>query len=182
MSRQTPRTSIESPASTDAKNYVAAPTGVTNEQEYDDIGQQATRVMSSTGPARESLDRPVLDKVSETPMDGEYIAMMSFLREKVKIQIAESADDQAEQVFEINVNGHLEFFRRGETKVVPRYIVDRMLRLKETRFKQTEVYDKEGTKSYAHIPVTTLKYDFAIVGDANPLGEAWRKAVRAEVG
>lgn len=182
MRTKEPRYEQPSQQTANAKEYVAAPTGVNNQSEFADIGQQSERVLRSTGDASQALDRPVLEKVSESPMDGEYIAMMAFLREPVEIKIAENGDEQAEQVFEINVNGRLEFFRRGETKVVPRYIVDRLLRMKETRYMQKEVVNADGVKDIVHPTVTTLKYDFAITGDRNPLGKAWARAVRAEIG
>lgn len=181
MTRATPRTSIAAPTDTDARNYVAAPSGVTTQQDMDDIGQQEPRMLRSTGDAKDALDRPVFEKVSEVPMDGEYLAMMQFLREPVEVQIAENGDPEAEQVFEVNVNGRLEFFRRGEVKTVPRYIVDRLLRLKETKYRQ-KLVTVDGIQQYQHIPVTTLKYDFAITGDRNPLGKSWAQAVRAEIG
>ncbi len=182
MTRATPRTIAAAPTSTDAKDYVAAPSGVLSQAEFDDIGQQDNRLLRSTGDSSEALDKAVLKQVSEGPMDTDYVEMMAFLREPVEIQIAENGDERAEQVFEVNVNGDLRFFRRGEIKTVPRYIVDRLLRMLETRYRQKEVVNAEGIKDILHIPVTTLKYDFAITRDSNPLGRSWAQHVRNEIG
>lgn len=170
------------PKTTQAKDYVAAPTGVQNQGEMGDIGQQEERTMRSTGPASESLDKMNLTKISDQPMDQEWMDMMAFMNEPVEIQIAETPDESAAPVFEININGRLELFRRGETKTVPRFFVDRLLRMKETRYTQKEIVNGEGIRDMVQIPRTVLKYDFAITKDANRLSRDWQRAVRAEVG
>jgi hypothetical protein len=82
----------------------------------------------------------------------------------------------------LNINGRAEFFRRGETKTVKRFFVDRLMRLKVTVFGQESVINKEGIKSYVYPGSTGLKYDFAIMRDDNPLGASWEKAVLQERG
>lgn len=189
MARQSAKTlaataaaaALSTAAPSQASNYVAAPTGQTLASEMD-IGSGPARVMSSTGPARESLAPNKLVKVSEQPMDQEWLDMMAFMEEDVEIRIAQTSDKNAEPVFEITINGKLELFRRGETKTVKRYFVDRMMRMKETRYEQKEVFDSEGIRQYVHNPVTSLKYDFAITRDDNPHSKAWQRAVLAEQG
>lgn len=74
----------------------------------------------------ESIKEPgVIEKVADQPFDKDRMAMLAFMDESITIRIATSTDRNAEQVFELNINGHLEFFRRGETKTVKRYFVDR---------------------------------------------------------
>ena len=147
-----------------------------------DIGVGNERLMKSTGPAKESLAPQIYSKVSEQPYDDEKMAMLAFMNEPVEIRLGTSGDPNAEQVFELIINNKLEFFRRGETKTVPRYFVDRMMRLKETRYSQKEVLNAEGIKDIIQIPITSLKYDFSITRDANPIGKAWERAVLAEPG
>ena len=108
--------------------------------------------------------------------------MLAFLNEPITIRIGTSTDKNAEQCFEININGRLEFFRRGETKTVKRYFVDNMLRLKQTVYTQKEVINAEGIKDILNIPHTALKHDFAVVRDDNKLGASWLNAVMAEAG
>lgn len=147
-----------------------------------DIGQGATRVLKSTGDAKDALDTPMIARASDHPMDGEKMAMLAFMNEPVTVRIGTTTDKNAPQVFEINVNSNLHLFRRGETKTVPRYIVDRMLRLKQTVYSQKEVINAEGVKDIIHIPHTALLYDFSIDRDPNPLGKSWQQAVLAEAG
>ncbi len=176
MSREIPRM-----PSTEARHHPVAPSGATNVSEKD-IDQGESRLMKSTGPAEKSLDVVENIKVVERVYDNEKMAMLAFMEEPITVRIATSTDKNAAQCFEINVNGRLEFFRRGETKTVKRYIVDRMLRLKETVYTQREVLNKEGIREYIHDPHTGLKYDFAIVRDDNKLGPSWERAILAERG
>lgn len=146
------------------------------------VEQGNARVMRSTGDAKDSLDPLELIQVADKPLDPEHTAMLAFMNEDVRIRIGTTTDKNAEQVFEICVNGNLEFFRRGETKTVKRYIVDRMLRLKQTVYSQQEVINAEGIKDILNIPHTALKYDFSIEHDASPHSKAWMNSVLAERG
>lgn len=189
MARQSAKTlaaaaaaaTLSAGAPSQASSYVAAPAGQTLASEMD-IGSGPTRTMSSTGPARESLDKNKLVKVSDQPMDEDWMAMMAFMEEMVEIRIAETTDPQAERVFEININGKLELFARGETKTVKRYFVDRLMRMKQTRYTQKEIIDGEGVKQIVNIPHTSIKYDFAITRDDSPHSKAWQRAILAEQG
>ena len=154
----------------------------TEETSQQDIGQSNSRLMKSTGRGKDSLEPSILARVSDQPLDGEKMAMLEFMNEPVTIRIATSTDPNAEQVFELNINGKMEFFRRGEQKTLPRYFVDRLMRLKVTTFSQKETTNAEGIRDYLHIPHTGLKYDFAIIRDDNKLGRSWERAVLAEHG
>lgn len=147
-----------------------------------EIGQSPSRLMKSTGDAKDSLDENSVIKVMEQPYDDEKMAMLAFMNEQVTIRIATTTDKNAAQVFEVNINGKLKLFKRGETYTVQRYFVDRMMRMKETVYTQREVINKEGIREYIHDPHTGLKYDFAIIRDDNPLGKSWERAVLAEPG
>ena len=147
-----------------------------------EVGQGPSRLMKSTGDAKEALDRDSVIKVMEQPYDKEKMAMLAFMNELVTIRVATTTDRNAEQCFEINVNGHMHFFRRGEEKTVPRFIVDRMLRLKPVVYTQREVVNAEGIREYMHDPHTGMKYDFSITRDDNPRGRDWQRAVLAEPG
>jgi hypothetical protein len=164
-----------------ANTYTAAPSGQTLVSEMD-VGSGPSRTMSSTGPARQSLERNTLAKISDQPMDEDWMSMMAFMEEMVEIRIGETTDPQAERVFEININGKLELFSRGETKTVKRYFVDRLMRMKQTRYTQKEVLDEQGIKQMVNIPHTSIKYDFAITRDDSPHSKPWQRAVLAEQG
>lgn len=144
------------------------------------VGQDGTRTLKSTGEARKALSRKQSEVIDDRPVDAEKLAMMTFMAEPVTIRIATTTDKNAEQVFEVNINGKLEFFRRGETKTVSRNFVDRLARLKTTIYSQREVINHEGIKDIVYDEHTGLKYDFAVVRDDHPRGAEWLKHVLAE--
>lgn len=125
------------------------------------------------------VGKPKLVDVAERMPDQEKLANLAFQAEMVTIRIGTSTDKNAEPVFELNINGKPFFFRRGEVKTVPRYVVDHMARMKTTSFVDKEVFNDEGIKQILHVPHTALKYDFGIVRDDNPMGERWLKATLA---
>lgn len=145
--------------------------------------QNEPRVLQSTGDAKDALKSDtVLLPATERLGDPEKEAMLKFLAEPIDVRIATSSDKQAEQVFEVGVNGRIYFFRRGEVKTVPRFVVDRLARTKITGYRQEEVVNKEGVRQIVNIPNTSLRYDFSVVRDDSPYGEAWLKSVLAERG
>lgn len=163
------------------RTRIVAPSGEKMASDYD-MTEGATRTLKSTGAAADALSENVIERVGEMALDSEHTKMMAFMNERVRVRIGTSTDPNAEQVFELIVNGKTELFKRGETKTVPRYYVDLLARLKETGFENKEVINRDGERSYAYVPRTALKYDFAVVGESNPLGDSWLAHVIAEQG
>ncbi len=136
------------------------------------VGQDASRTLKSTGDAKEALSEAIIEPVDK-PVDMEHLEMLKFFAEPVTIRITTTTDKNAEQIFEITVNGRREVFKRGETKTVPRYIVAKMASMKETIYTQREVVNNEGIKDILYDGHTGLKYDFAVVQDSHPRGAEW---------
>lgn len=131
-------------------------------------------------PTKDSqVGEPQLIQVADRMPDPEKAAMLQFMEEPVTIRIATSTDKNAEQVFEITINGRTELFRRGEVKTVARKYVDRLALLKQTSYTQVEKTNNEGERQFINVPHTGLKYDFAVVQDANPMGPDWLKTTLA---
>jgi hypothetical protein len=124
----------------------------------------------------ERIGEPEFIQVADRMPDPEKLAMLAFMAEPVTIRIATTSDKNADQVFELTINGRNEFFRRGETKTVARYYVDLLARQRVTGYTSVEKNDDKGEKYIEQVPNTALKYDFAVVKDANPMGESWLKA------
>jgi len=129
--------------------------------------------------ATSQVGEPELIQVADRMPDPEKAAMLQFMEELVTIRIATTTDKNAEQVFELTINGRTEFLRRGETKTLPRKFVDLLARLKVTSYVQQEVINREGEKQFVNVPHTGLKYDFALVQDAHPQSADWLKATLA---
>jgi hypothetical protein len=160
MPRGTPRT-------TDAKNnpVIRSKTIETQEQV---IGQANDRHFVGN----QLSDNKVVLATENDLLDHDKLANLAFMDEKVTIRPATSTDPNAEQVFEITINGKSELFRRGEAKTVRRCFVDRMCMLKETVF-DCKLVDKEGERQYIYPQTTGLKYDFSMLRDDNPKGADW---------
>jgi hypothetical protein len=177
MPRGQPRTPIQSGAT----NYNAAPSGVTSTEDME-IGQSPDRVLRSTGDAKDALDPNSMIKIADQVYDDEKMAMLAFMNEQIEVKIASNTDANAEQIFEININNKPFMFRRGETKVVPRYVVDRLARMKVTRYEHREAVNAEGVKDVVYTPITALKYDFMVTRDGNRYGDSWLRSALAERG
>lgn len=163
------------------RTRIVAPSGEKMASDFE-IPQGDTRILSSTGDASDALTEIGFERVGEMALDDDHTAMMAFMNEPVTVRIGTTTDPNAEQIFELIINGKTEVFRRGETKTVARYFADRLARLKETSYANVQVANHLDELSYAYVPRTAHKYDFAVVRDANPLGESWLKHVMAEQG
>lgn len=146
------------------------------------VGQDNPRTLSSTGDAREALEPALIEPV-DRPMEGldnEKLAMLAFMDMDVEIHIHSTNDKDAEQIFELFINGQREVFRRNEKKVVKRRFVDLLARLKPTTYTQQEVTKSDGVKDIVYHPHTGLRYPFSVVRDPHPRGGDWLRSVLAE--
>jgi len=146
------------------------------------IGQDAPRVVKSTGDAREAISPAVIEPV-DRPMahlDSEKMAMMAFMNEEIDVHIHSVQDKNAEQIFELFINGQREVFRRNERKKVKRRFVDLLARLKPTTFTHREVTSSEGGRDVVYDQHTGLRYPFSVMNDPHPRGADWLRSVLNE--
>ena len=146
------------------------------------IGQDAKRVMKSTGPASEALE-PANIQVVDRPMaalDQEKLAMMAFMEEPVTVHIHSISDPKEAQIFPIGNNGQTEIFRRGETKTVKRKFVDILASRKITTYTQERRQNRQGIFEDVQIPHSSLIYPFSVVKDDHPRGADWLRAVLSQ--
>lgn len=165
------------PRSKEAKHHPVMSTGGISTDEAE-IPQQKPRSVHVTADGVALSPQGVI--VTEPIIDMEKMAMLAFMSEEITIRIGTTTDKNAEKIFEININGKNFLFRRGGTYTVPRYVVDRMLRLKPTVYTQEEVINSEGVKEFIHPGHSALKYDFTVERDGNPRGSEWHRAVMNE--
>jgi hypothetical protein len=164
-------------------NAVNMPAIITDriETQEQELAHGNVRIQHSDArPGEKALDDNIIPEIDTRPVNDEKMAMLAFFNEDVAVRIATTADKNADQVFEITVNGKINLFRRGEKKTVKRYVVDHLARMKQTTYTQQEVVAADGTKSIANIPTTSLKYDFSVEHDPHPRGKDWLRAVLAE--
>lgn len=143
------------------------------------VGQDAPRVLKSTGPAKKALE-PAKIEVVESPIDTEWAANMKFNEEILRVIVHESTDKNAEQIVEVFNGGIPQRFIRGQEQEVKRKFVEVLARAKMTTYSQEKVRDDAGNESYRNIPHTALRYPFAVLMDPSPRGKDWLKAILAQ--
>lgn len=176
MPRGIPRNS-----QTEAKNHPVLASGALEAGEQP-LGHTVRTGNPQAKTPKERIGEPELVQVAERMPDPEKLEMLAFMREPVTIRIGTTTDKNADQVFELTINGRNEFFRRGETKTVPRCYVELLARQRVTGYTSIEKHDDKGEKYIEQVPQTALRYDFAVVKDENPMGESWLKATLAMAG
>lgn len=118
------------------------------------------------------VDSPEFKKKAETE---------AFMREKLHIVIHQTSEKNADQVFDISVNGKSMVFRRGhEYEAVPRMFVEGLARAKPVNYENEEYTDVKGVRAVRHPGRRGLRYGFSVIRDPNPKGQAWLKKVLAE--
>lgn len=171
----------ETPA-TETRGIPAMVHKTTEPMEMDAHTEKTVVLSSEKDNTQQIRDRNTADGVIDTRpvVDQEKIAMLAFFNQKVKVHIHTTTDEKAEQIFEFCINGRSYMFRRGETKVVPRFVVDRMARCRPTSYTHRETVAGNGEKQVVYDPHQGLRYPFSIVEDPHPRGKEWLEAVLRE--
>lgn len=154
--------------------YVASPKHAIEALNFK-AGQDAERVMKSTGAAKDSLEPALIEPV-DRPVDHGWAGDMAFLEEPVSVRVAESADKNAESIVEVFCNGVPQRFIRGQTQTVKRKFIGVLCRAKPTSFSQVKRQSDDGVEQYVEVPHTAVRYPFSVMEDQNPIGRAWLEA------
>ena len=149
----------------------------TNEQK---VGQDRTRSMKSTGPAREALEPGLVEPV-ENPVSKEKLDMLAFMEEELTILVHDSNDPTDEPFPEV-INGgdrNRQYFIRGQEQQVKRKYVEVLARAKRTTRGNEKFKDANGDDAYRYPSHSALRYPFSVIHDPNPRGKDWLKSVLA---
>lgn len=103
-----------------------------------------------------------------------------FMHEKVKVHIHESNNDLDVGAFFVSVNNKSVTFRFGETKVVPRYIIEQLARAKPVHYANVQKTGSDGVEYIANPGTRGLRYPFSVLQDDNPIGQSWLNVVLAQ--
>ncbi|MGE5524342.1 MAG: hypothetical protein ACM3SS_11550 [Rhodospirillaceae bacterium] len=154
------------------------------------VGQGAARPMKSTGPAQEALAPPsyeaseretdIIIPANRVRIDSEKTAKLAFDQELVTIHVHTTTDPTAPQKFELGVNGHMVVLERGKSYTLKRYLVEKLMRCKETTFRMEEGISADGVREYKYIPQDALRFGFSITKDDHPRSADWQRAILAE--
>ncbi len=125
------------------------------------------------------IDRPIeLDTENFTKTKAEDLA---FNNEWLEVYIHEvpSSDTKPELIFEIQVNGERELFRRGEKKRVRRKFVEGLARAKPITYANEEYVRKDGLADVRYPTHRGLRYPFSLV-NPKPVDENWLQSILAQ--
>lgn len=126
----------------------------------------------------------VVEKVNitdvENPAFSEKAALLAFYEEPVTITVHTTHDPNAEQIFQVGVNGKQKIFKRGETYTVARKFVEGLLRARPVHYANEEYRLDDGSQTVRNPSRTGLRYGFQVVKDDNPIGGQWLMAITAQ--
>jgi len=165
----------ESVSSSMAKNHPVASNKYT-ESEEQSLGSEGSVEFSDTD-GEQSLERP--SEIETEVFTMEKVKDLAFNEEFLMVEIHETSDKDADKIFEIEVNGEKEFFRRGETKRVRRKFVEGLARAKPINYGSEEYLGTDGLKHVRYPSSKGLRYPFALV-NAKPIDTAWLQSILAQ--
>lgn len=147
------------------------------EADEQDLGQQgAARFTEKDGEQDIEIEiAPSMD----TAAGREKIANLEFMEEEVMVHIHSTSEKDADKVFEINVCGDREIFRRGEKRPVKRKFVEGLARAKPIAYDSTEVIGADGLQHYEYPSQKGLRYPFSLVNPTS-MDNAWLTSVLAQ--
>jgi len=106
--------------------------------------------------------------------------MLDFFRMPVTVHIHDTAEKNADRIFEIGVNGKKHIFQRNREYTVPRYVVEGLIRAKPISYTCEEYTDADGARAYRYPSSSGLRYGFSVIKDEHPMGASWLKATLAQ--
>ena len=153
------------------------PKNGTMEPLEEEIGQDGdvTVVESKDGEAT-ILVKPDQEPI-EDPAAKEKMANLQFMEDMITIQIHDTAEKDADPLFEVSVNGRSQIFERGLVYTVPRYIVEGLARAKPVHYRNEEYTTDEGIRAVKWPSSTGLRYGFSVIQDPHPRGRDWLRSV-----
>lgn len=108
----------------------------------------------------------------------EKAANLDFMEEMVEVEIHTTAEQFADNIFPIAVNGTSLWFVRGKKYEIPRKYVYGLLRARPIHYENQEYKDHKGDTVVRYNPHRGLRYGFSIENDT-PKGREWYNRIKA---
>lgn len=106
-----------------------------------------------------------------------------FMRDMVEVHFAEAMNENETPVIEVTVNGQYFFARRGESKAIPRYMLEVLARSKVMRVRTERQVQPDGSETMTPRITYTPSYPFTVLSDpAGAKGVAWLKTILNQPG
>jgi hypothetical protein len=123
-------------------------------------------------------------EVSKASMDDawtrQHTADLAFNEDMLMIAIHEASEKNADQIFEVMVNGRSQLFQRGREYSVARKFVETLARAKPVTYRNEEYVAMDGTRSVRWPTHRGLRYSFSVLHDPHPRGADWLKSILSQ--
>lgn len=116
----------------------------------------------------------------ESPSFQNKMALEAFMNESVCVHIQEAMTDENVAMFDVGVNGKTVIFRYGETKIVPRYIVEGLARARPVHYGNERYRKSDGSDGVKNPASRGLRYPFTVEQDLNPRGGQWLREILSQ--
>jgi hypothetical protein len=139
-----------------------------------------TMGVSDTGDAV-AIDKGLYDV--DGPEFNDKMKLLAFMEEPVEVMIHQTSEKDADQAFDIQVNGRPQIFVRGGKYIVRRKFVEGLARAKPVHYDNEEYMQETaqgGVRAVRYPSRRGLRYPFTVIEDKNPNGAAWLQRVLAE--
>lgn len=156
--------------------------GKTFEPMEQQIGQDDTRVMSSTGPASEALSESDIE-VIDRPYNQSKMDELKFMENMLTIYVHETSDP-TDEPYPYVCNGDVKntiYLARGVNQQVKRKYVEVLARGKKTSRGNEQFTQRDGTDAFRYPAHTTLRTPFSVIHDpAGEKGRIWLQNLLAQ--
>lgn len=143
-----------------------------------------TATMPNDGPADgvpvlSAGESQLVEPVAPVITTPEQEKRLAFMRERVRIRISETSEEQADPRFILAVNGRAMVLARGGEYNVPRYYVENLARAKPIGYRNEEFFLPDGSRSVRWPARRGLRYPFEVLEDTKQ-GREWLTTVLKE--
>ena len=143
------------------------------------VGQEQSFDIPITGDIDREDFRDQFETV-DTPEWQDKARILAFMEEPVKIRISPETSPNAEQIFQVSVNGVNQFFVRDTIQTVKRKFVEVLARARPETLSTPEYIDSTGNRATRIHKTYGLRYPFSVLHDPNPDGHVWLEAILRE--
>lgn len=127
----------------------------------------------------DSLESPI--QVVQNENISQYARDLAFMAEPVEVMVLSSHNkDDSTRLVPISVNGKTHYLMRGEWQVVPRYILEVIIRAKRESWTFGYRIGTDGRTRETGDAQNVLRYPHHY-RDKNPKGQAWYDSIKDQI-
>lgn len=130
-------------------------------------------------PEEDSFESPI--QVIANDDIAKYARDLAFMQEPVEVMILPSHDkNDTTRLVSVSVNGKSYYMLRGEWKVIPRFVLEVLVRAKRETWQFGYRKAADGSTFETSNAYNVLRYPHHI-RDKNPAGQAWYDSIKDQI-